>query len=205
MCRAVSLLLCSLSRTGARRGVALYGQRAWLGERFRRGRRHAARVPNPRWKQSRRRDLRCHARRSPHANTYFGSKMFALINNACSRVIVARVLVGATLGSELLSRADDQVCGVPGENAEIRDLDLYVMGLNHHGPDCASGVPEAELVHGSDPVNEVMAALGPVRTTSDHIALVNAAADGPDAVREALRRYANEGAGWTDDAEDADE
>ncbi len=60
-------------------------------------------------------------------------------------------------------------------------------------------------MHGSDPVNEVMAALGPVRTTSDHIALVNAAADGPDAVREALRRYANEGAGWTDDAEDDDE
>ena len=66
-------------------------------------------------------------------------------------------------------------------------------------------LPNAELVHGSDPINEVMSALGPLRTTSDHIALVKAAADGPDTVREALRRYANEGAGWADDAEDDDE
>jgi hypothetical protein len=66
-------------------------------------------------------------------------------------------------------------------------------------------LPAAELVHGSDPVNEVMAALGPVNATTAHIALVKAAFDGPDAVREALRRYVNEGAGWADDAEDDDE
>lgn len=65
-------------------------------------------------------------------------------------------------------------------------------------------LPAAELVHGSDPINEVMAALG-VNTTTAHIALLKAAFDGPDAVREALRRYVNEGAGWADDAEDDDE
>lgn len=64
-------------------------------------------------------------------------------------------------------------------------------------------LPEDELVHGSDPVNEVMAALG--AATSAHVALVKAASDGADAVRESLRRYANEGAGWTDDTEDDDE
>jgi hypothetical protein len=66
-------------------------------------------------------------------------------------------------------------------------------------------LPEDELVHGSDPVNEVMAALGAAKATSAHIALVKTASDGADAVRELLRRYANEGAGWTDDTEDDDE
>lgn len=66
-------------------------------------------------------------------------------------------------------------------------------------------LPNAELVHGSDPVNEVTEALGPLKLTSDHIALIEAAADGPDEVREALRRYANEGAGWADELEDDDD
>lgn len=66
-------------------------------------------------------------------------------------------------------------------------------------------LPEAALTHGTDPLNEVLAALGPSNTTSAHIALVKTAPDGPDAVREALRQYANEGAGWTDDAKDDDE
>ncbi|WP_131823639.1 hypothetical protein [Mycobacterium talmoniae] len=66
-------------------------------------------------------------------------------------------------------------------------------------------LPNADLVHGSDPANEVMAALGPLKATPDHIALIQAAADGPGAVREALRQYANEGAGWTDEMEDEDE
>lgn len=66
-------------------------------------------------------------------------------------------------------------------------------------------LPQAGLMHGTDPLNEVMAAIGPANVTSAHIALVKTALDGPDAVREALRRYANEGAGWTDDAEDDDE
>lgn len=66
-------------------------------------------------------------------------------------------------------------------------------------------LPNAMLVHGRDPMNEVLAALGPMRTTADHIALIHAADDGPDAVREALRRFANEGARWTDESEDSDE
>lgn len=66
-------------------------------------------------------------------------------------------------------------------------------------------LPEAELAHGSDPINEVMVALGLERTTRDHFALVNASADGPGAVKEALRLYANEGAGWSDEAESADD
>lgn len=57
-------------------------------------------------------------------------------------------------------------------------------------------LPSADLVHGSDPINEVMAALGPSRTTSEHIELIRAAEGGAQAVKEALRQYANEGAGW---------
>ncbi|MHA7275548.1 hypothetical protein ACX80O_03315 [Arthrobacter sp. Hz1] len=66
-------------------------------------------------------------------------------------------------------------------------------------------LPQDELAHGSDPINEVMAALGAAKATSAHIALVRTASDGTEAVRESLRRYANEGAGWVDDAEDEDE
>ncbi|WP_343708202.1 hypothetical protein [Mycobacterium sp.] len=63
-------------------------------------------------------------------------------------------------------------------------------------------LPNPDLVPGGDPTNEVMAALGPLKTTPDHIALIEAAVDGSRAVREALRRYANEGAGWTEEIED---
>lgn len=59
-------------------------------------------------------------------------------------------------------------------------------------------LPNADLVHGRDPVNEVMAALGPSKASSEHIVLIRAAQDGPEAAREALRRYTNAGAGWTD-------
>ena len=80
------------------------------------------------------------------------------------------------------------------EIADIKDAVAILLPLD---------LPNADLVHGSD--NEVLAALGPVKSTSDHIALVNAAADGPEAVRETLRRYANEGAGWTDEGTSSDE
>ncbi len=66
-------------------------------------------------------------------------------------------------------------------------------------------LPNADLVHGSDPINEVLASLSPVRATPDHIALINAAADGPEVVRDTLRRYANEGAGWTGEGANDDE
>jgi len=62
-------------------------------------------------------------------------------------------------------------------------------------------LPNADLVHGSDPVNEVLGSLGPVKSTGEHFSLIRASADGPAAVREALRRFVNEGAGWTDEVE----
>lgn len=80
--------------------------------------------------------------------------------------------------------------------AEIEDAVAVLLPLT---------LPNAELVDGHDPINEVMNALGPANTTSDHIALITAAADGTDAVREALRRYVNDGAEWTDQMENVDE
>ncbi|WP_124769466.1 hypothetical protein [Plantibacter sp. PA-3-X8] len=66
-------------------------------------------------------------------------------------------------------------------------------------------LPNTDLVHGNDPVNEVMATLGMSKDTPDHIALVRAAVDGAEAVRERLRRYVNAGVEWHDDLEEDDE
>jgi hypothetical protein len=63
-------------------------------------------------------------------------------------------------------------------------------------------LPNAELVHGNDPVNEVFAELGPSRATPEYIGLVKAAAGGPEAVREELRKYVNRGAGWSEMGEE---
>jgi hypothetical protein len=54
-------------------------------------------------------------------------------------------------------------------------------------------LPTAVIMHGSDPVNEVLATLGLVPDTAEHIALVRAAIGGADEVREALRTYVNAG------------
>lgn len=54
-------------------------------------------------------------------------------------------------------------------------------------------LPAAVIMHGSDPVNEVLAALGLGPNTAEHIALVRAALEGSEAVREALRNYINSG------------
>jgi hypothetical protein len=54
-------------------------------------------------------------------------------------------------------------------------------------------LPTAVIMHGSDPVNEVMATLGPGPDTGEHIPLVRAAIGGADDVREALRNYVNAG------------
>lgn len=54
-------------------------------------------------------------------------------------------------------------------------------------------LPAAVVMHGSDPVNEVLATLGLGPDTADHIALVQAAIEGADDVREALRSYVNAG------------
>ncbi|WP_155849372.1 hypothetical protein [Arthrobacter sp. H20] len=88
------------------------------------------------------------------------------------------------------------VASVSPDIAEIEEAIAVLLPLK---------LPNADLVHGSDPVNEVMAVLNISKDTSDHIALLNAAADGPAAVRETLRRYANSGAGWSDQVEDNDD
>lgn len=54
-------------------------------------------------------------------------------------------------------------------------------------------LPAAVIMHGGDPLNEVLATLGVGPDTSDQIALVRAAIGGADEAREALRDYVNAG------------
>lgn len=54
-------------------------------------------------------------------------------------------------------------------------------------------LPTAAIMHGRDPLNEVMAALGAVSVTAEHLTLVRAAIGGADEVRETLRDYVNAG------------
>lgn len=119
---------------------------------------------------------------------------------AASRRPVSLVLVGGVTASdrnelERYARVLPIASTTP-DVAEIEEAVAVLLPLK---------LPNADLIHGSDPVNEVMAVLTPLKATSDHTALIRAAADGPDAVREALRRYANDGAGWNDEVNDADE
>ncbi|WP_157538342.1 MULTISPECIES: hypothetical protein [unclassified Nocardioides] len=112
---------------------------------------------------------------------------------AASRRPMSLVLIGGIAASdrtelERYARVLPIRSTTPG-SAEIEEAVAVLLPLK---------LPNADLVHGSDPVNEVMAALGPVKATRDHFALIQTAADGPEAVREALRQYANDGAGWTD-------
>lgn len=59
-------------------------------------------------------------------------------------------------------------------------------------------LPNADLVHGSDPINEVLAVLTPMKVTPDHLFLIRAANGGVEAVKDGLRRYADRGTGWND-------
>lgn len=137
-----------------------------------------------------------------------------------SRTRLLRLVAGLARSLDLAaSRRPISLVVIGGVAASDRtELERYarVLPIASAAPDVAEieaavavllplKVPDPKLVHGSDPVNEVMAALGPLKVTPDHIALVEAAADGPDAVRETLRVYANEGAGWTDEVEVDDE
>jgi hypothetical protein len=58
-------------------------------------------------------------------------------------------------------------------------------------------LPNAVIMHGRNPLNEVMAALGAGSASAEHIALVRAASGGADEVRETLRNYVNAGAATT--------
>lgn len=119
---------------------------------------------------------------------------------AASRRPVSLVLIGAVAASERMElERYARVLPIASTTPVVVEIEKAVAVL------LPLKLPNAVLVNGNEPVNEVMAALGPANATPDHIALINAAADGPDAVREALRRYVNEGAGWTDDEENHDE
>lgn len=119
---------------------------------------------------------------------------------AASRRPVSLVLIGGATPSDRMElERYARVLPIESTTPDVAEIEKAVAVL------LPLNLPNAELVHGSNPVNEVMAALGPLNATLDHIALIEAAADGPDAVREAFRRYANEGAGWTDEVENDDE
>jgi hypothetical protein len=119
---------------------------------------------------------------------------------AASRRPISLILLGGVSASDRLeleryARVLPIASTAPGF-AEIEKAVAVLLPLK---------LPNADLVHGSDPLNEVMAALGPLKATPEHIALIRVAADGPDAVREAFREFANEGAGWTHEVKDEDE
>ncbi|MDV6286953.1 hypothetical protein [Rhodococcus jostii] len=119
---------------------------------------------------------------------------------AASRRPVSLVLIGGVAASDRMElERYARVLPIASTTPDVAEIEKAVAVL------LPLKLPNADLVSGGNPVNEVMAALGPRSTTPDHIALINAAADGPAAVREAFRRYANEGAGWTDDVENDDE
>lgn len=128
-----------------------------------------------------------------------------------------RLVAGLARSLDLAaSRRPMSLVVIGGVSPEDRiELDRYarVLPIASAAPDAAEieeaiavllplELPNADLIHGSDPVNDLLAELGPARATRDHIVLVKAGADGPDAVRGALRRYMNEGAGWTGEVGD---
>lgn len=82
------------------------------------------------------------------------------------------------------------------DSAEIENAIAVLLPLK---------LPNADLIHGTDPINDVAHELGLMTVTSDHFTLIHAAAGGSDAVREALRLYANQGAGWSEEPRDDDD
>nr|WP_300144333.1 hypothetical protein [Propionicimonas sp.] len=105
-----------------------------------------------------------------------------------SLVLIGRVAPDDRAKLERFARVLPITSSTPG-GSEIERAIAVLLPLE---------LPNADLVHGSDPVNEVLAELGLSRATQEHIRLVKAASHGAEGVREALRRYMNEGAGWTD-------
>jgi hypothetical protein len=119
---------------------------------------------------------------------------------AASRRPVSLVLLGGVSASDRIELERYArvlpIASTKPDVSEIRKAIAVLLPLK---------LPNADLAHGNDPVNEVMVALGLGKVSSEHIALIRAAADGPTVVREAFRRYANEGAGWVDSVEVEDE
>lgn len=118
---------------------------------------------------------------------------------AASRRPMSLVLIGDVASSNRIElERYARVLPIDTSTPDVADIEQAVAVL------LPLKLPATELMHGSDPINEVMAALGPA-TTSEHIALVRAAPDGPEAVREALRDFVNDGAGWSDNDMDSDD
>lgn len=119
---------------------------------------------------------------------------------ASSRRPVSLVLLGAIATSErveLERYARVLSVGAPSPStSKIEEAIAVLLPLK---------LPNADLVHGNDPVNEVMGNLGVSKNTPDHIALIRAAANGAEMVREELRLYVNAGVEWQDDLEDGHE
>lgn len=119
---------------------------------------------------------------------------------AASRRPVSLILIGGVAAAERMELERYArvlpIASTAPDLAEIEEAVAVLLPLK---------LPNAALIHGSDPINEVMASLGPLKATRDHITLIRAAVDGTSAVRETLRRYANDGAGWHDEMEDDDE
>lgn len=65
-------------------------------------------------------------------------------------------------------------------------------------------LPATVIMHGSDPVNQVLATLGLGPDTAEHINLVRAAIGGADEVQAALRDYVNAGVVTTSPEGDLD-
>lgn len=119
---------------------------------------------------------------------------------AASRRPVSLVHLGGISASNRIElERYARVLGIASATPSIEEIEEAVAVL------LPLKLPNADLVHGSDSINEVMAVFGQLKATSERIALVKAAVDGTDAVCEALRRYMNAGAGWSDEVEVQDE
>lgn len=119
---------------------------------------------------------------------------------ASSRRPMSLVLLGAIDAAERMQlERYARVLSIGSSSPSLAEIEEAVAVL------LPLRLPDANLVHGSDPVNEVMAILGTSRDMSEQIALVRASADGPEGVRETLRRYANAATGWIENLEDGDD
>lgn len=120
---------------------------------------------------------------------------------ASSRRPISLVLLGTIAArerSELERYA--RVLAVGSSSPSISEIEEVIAVL------LPLKLPNADhLDHGNDPLNDVVGRLGITKDTSDHIALLGAAVDGADAVREKLRQYVNAGVEWRDHLEEDDE
>jgi len=119
-----------------------------------------------------------------------------------------RLLAGLARSLDLAQSRRPVTLVIVGElsASDRNELDCHARVLHIEPPDPSEeeveraiavllplDLPTAVLMHGGDPVDEVLEALGLGPDTSEHIALVRAAIEGADEVREALRSYVNAG------------